>query len=177
MTMNSILRIIRHYYPQNLTYDSKTYINSTEHKDYLAAIKKNNHELYYSLQRLLPDKVEDFTSLEYPSYEYIILLNKSMKADFEVKQELYLYISKLCNCYYYLLETVVHENEEKYTVLDNPNNVRKEIKKLKEFLKQEGYQQITKQQACKIIDNVETELRETPTVFHLLFSDLYDFYF
>lgn len=177
MSIDFILKTIYAYYPQNLKYESNDYQSSIEHKNYLSAIKKVNDDLFFLIQNLFPKKVENFSSVEYPCYEYIVQLNNSEQESFIKKQELYLFVSKLCNYYYfYLLETVVEKDEEVYTILEDYSNFRHSIKTLQDSLNKEGYIMIPKQIVIKKVEHVETELQSEPTVFHLLFSDLYNHY-
>ncbi len=178
MIKNEIDKAIKSHYPFNIKYGTKEYFESNEHKKYLKKIVKEDTKLLQFLQNLFPNKVTDFSSAEYPCYEYIILLKETTDSINTVKQEIYLYISKLCNCYYYyILKTQSSfQEDDDFVIIHNFDDFKSDIALLDNFLVNKGYKKISNQHVCKKINFVETELHEMPTIFHLLFTDLYDNY-
>lgn len=190
--MQNLLSTIYSLYPKGLEYGSTDYFMSTEHlnfKNILSTSRASEDEkLFYSTIKNIFDGyyVNNFTSDDYWSFEFIVLFNKIDNVlDDDVKllnklggvrKDIFIYISKISKYYYYtfsitkLVEEKLHfEYEDLYHMAKN------ELCKFNTFMESQGFSLLDKKEIDQVIPDIETELTEKGQVkiFDLIFTDLY----
>lgn len=190
--MKEILSIIYSLYPRNLKYDTQEYQNSTQHLNFKLIIANNctpeEHRNKYSIIKTVFNEhfVEDFSSDDYWSYEFIVLATKVddvLDNDFELlkklngtRKDILIYISKISNFYYYTFSTTkLVGNMLRFEYEDLSPVFKEELSELNCYMESQNYSLLSTEQISKVIPDIETECVEMghARVFDLLFTDLY----
>jgi hypothetical protein len=184
------MECVSKYFPKNLKYGTKEYFSSFEY-DNLKKIILHKDNLRLNLKSKLNTIfknyfVNDFSSPEYWCYEYIVLFNKVddlLDNDIELikylgncREDLYLFVSKICNCYYYYHQQTKLVNDEWFfEVVEKKKS--NELICMERYFDKMGYNKLTKEVLMTPVLEIETECKGKNEIklFHLLFSDLYPF--
>lgn len=192
----NILEKVYLYYPKGLSYDSREYKNSKEHKllkkkrkDALANLSFHKYILL-NMQKIFGGYiVSDWTDFEdLCDYEYRILLHKNqplLDGDIELmsvlggeRREIYFFISVLEKYYcYFIVQSNYCLNTKEWdfkNINDEIPEIEDNILILKDFFKKVNYTGLSRSMLNQKVPKIQTELTEmnNATIFDCLFNDL-----
>jgi hypothetical protein len=199
MENGQILDFIYSVYPKGLDFvrgKRKEWLSTKEHMLYktVRAARKNNFGK--RLKKMFEKDgyfFKNSTSNKYPCYEYTVSLDKTddiMDNDIEfikslggVRREIYIYVSKILNCYtYFCLETKIQPDGNggykwRFSYIDAPECDAEIELKMRNFFNKKDMFFIEREKCAEIVPGISTELTEMnkTTVFNLLFSNLYNY--
>ena len=191
--LDELYQLIYYYYPLRCAYSSVEYQNSEKFKRLKKVI--NNNEQRIKLDKVIyccldttfqNNYVKKWTSVDYPSIHYTILLHKNqpiLDDDEELldvlnnrRLDLDIYISLLSNYYYsFVVETTREDNGKLSFICYQDDLFTPDYSKiLNKCMKKLGYCKLDSKIVHCQVEDVNTELKDTSetTIFHCLFSDL-----
>ena len=196
MTLKQVMDIIYTYFPKNLSFNDPNYKTSLEYKRMLKLreIQLLDFSKKENVWEKLTDTFQEYCVIDWTDlksnncFEYRILLHKNqpildddtglMKVLNGKRYDLFLFISIFEKLFYvFINETSLNCNTDQWEfneVLNQTEEQKIIINKLKNILIINGYNEISKEIANYIIDDVETEFLEhgNVKVFNCLFTDL-----